>query len=1043
MSADIGPRIGVDGEAEFRKQLTNINQQLKTLGTEMKAVTSAFDANDSSQEALAAQAGILTRQIEAQEQKLAQLQKGLDASAQKYGENDTRTLKWAATVHNATADLNKMRAQLSKVESEMDGAADASDDLADGMESAGDAAESSGGKFSAATVAIGNLAANAISAAVSAIGDMIGSLINLDQTTEEYRIAQGRLNTAYEAAGLGAETAQQAYRGFYGILGDTDTATEASQLLAQLATNEQEVATWTDIAAGVSGTFGDSLPIESLIEASNETAKVGEVTGTLADALNWVGISEDAFNEKLAACSSESERNQLIMETLSGQYSTATEAFYANNGALVQARENQAAMDEAMAGLGTTIGNVKNQIMSEFTPSIVQLTQAFDGLLTGAPGASAAMQQAISGMISTVVEQLPGVIDAGGKIILSIISGIVENIPQMVEAAVQIIGDLVMTLQENLPQMWDMGMGMLEQLVDGILSGIPAMIEQLPQVVDGFLNFISEQLPTILGRGVEIIKKLTAGIIQAIPDLVAQLPQIITSVTTFIAGNLPQIIQAGIEITINLLAGILQAIPEIVANLPQIINAIATGLVNIAGSLLSTGAQLLGKVWEGIRSGIGGLTANMGQVIDGIKTGLKNGISKITDIGRNIIEGLWNGINDMASWIGEKIKGFGEGVLNGIKNFFGIASPSKVMRKEVGVMLPRGMAQGMDDGIKYVEQAAQNLGTAIEDEIAKVNAEIAHMEADWNEKQAEEARQAEKEKAKARLQELEDFQREYEDGLAEIEKSQESMATKLSEYGDLFSSAPEGLELGDLQGQIDQIEAYGAALEGLKARGISESLMDEVLNMNVDDAIAYTTELLEMTDDEYSGYMGLWEQKQQEAQEIAEKFYKDEMDALEQEFVGKIPEAISGLKDGFYDVGTRSAKGLAEGLKSMQSYVSQTAVSIIENALAEARSAMGVHSPSTVWAGFGENLAAGVGVGFQDEMRNVSYNMQQALPIPETTLSNIAASMVNGIQTAMSGAGGTYRVEIPIEINGRELSRAVLPDLRREAKSNPEVLSGV
>ena len=191
MSTDIGPRIGIDGEAEFRKQLTNINQQLKTLGTEMKAVTSAFDANDSSQEALAAQAGVLTRQIETQEQKLSQLQKGLEASAQKYGENDTRTLKWAAAVNNATADLNKMRAQLSKVEGEMDGTSDASDDLADGMEQAGDAADRSNGKFSAATVAIGNLASSAITAAVSAIGDLVSSLWNLDSSTEEYRIARG------------------------------------------------------------------------------------------------------------------------------------------------------------------------------------------------------------------------------------------------------------------------------------------------------------------------------------------------------------------------------------------------------------------------------------------------------------------------------------------------------------------------------------------------------------------------------------------------------------------------------------------------------------------------------------------------------------------------------------------------------------------------------------------------------------------------------------------------------------------------------------
>ena len=664
MAVDIGPRIGIDGEAEFRKQLTNINQQLKTLGTEMKAVTSAFDGQDQSADKLVAQNAVLARQIGAQEQALAQLRQGLIQSTVKYGELDTRTLKWQQTVNNATANLNKLKAQLSDNERAMDQASNSSNELADNMDKAGEAASGAGSKFSAVTVAIGNLAANAITAAVSAIGDMISSLINLDQTTEEYRIAQGRLNTAYEAAGLGAETAQQAYRGFYGILGDTDTATEASQLLAQLATNQEEVATWTEIAAGVSGTFGDSLPIESLIEAANETAKVGEVTGTLADALNWVGISEDEFNEKLAACSSESERNQLIMETLSGQYDEATEAFYANNEALVQSRENQAAMDEAMAGLGTTIGNVKNQIMSEFTPSIVQLTQAFNGLLTGAPGAAQQMQTAISGLISTVVQQLPGFINAGTQILTAIVNGIVQNIPQLLAAGLQIVADLLATLQEQLPGMLDMGMQMLDQMVEGILQAIPEMIERLPEVIDGFLGFFDENLPDVLEKGVEILNKLATGIIQAIPDLVAQLPEVITSITGFIGDNLPKLVASGVDLIESLIKGIISAIPSLVANLPKIIDAIGQGIGNLLGG--------------------------------------------VVEAGREIVRSLWEGISDMAGWIGEKIRSFGDGVLQGIKDFFGIASPSKVFESEVGKYMAQGVGVGFEDEMRRVSGQMQS-----------------------------------------------------------------------------------------------------------------------------------------------------------------------------------------------------------------------------------------------------------------------------------------------------------------------------------------------
>lgn len=190
--------------------------------------------------------------------------------------------------------------------------------------------------------------------------------IGLAESTEEYRKAMGKLNTAYQAAGYSAETGQKAYSQFYAILGDTDTATEASQLLSKLTQNEQDVSKWTRIAAGVNGTFGDSLPIEGLIEATNETAKVGKVTGVLADALNWSGISEDKFNEKLAAAGSEAARNKLIMETLAGTYEGAAAAFYENNKALVKARQSEVAMQKVTGTLGEASVIAKGKLWELF-----------------------------------------------------------------------------------------------------------------------------------------------------------------------------------------------------------------------------------------------------------------------------------------------------------------------------------------------------------------------------------------------------------------------------------------------------------------------------------------------------------------------------------------------------------------------------------------------------------------------------------------------------------------------------------------------------
>ena len=213
-----------------------------------------------------------------------------------------------------------------------------------------------------AVSAMQEFAKKSVLAAGAAVGGLAAAFVALGGATEEYRVAQGKLNTAFDAAGFSADAARKSYRNFYAILGDTDTAAEASQLLAKLAQNEQDVGAWTRIAAGVSGTFGDSLPIEGLIEAANETAKVGQVTGTLADALNWAGILEDDFNERLSACGSEAGRNKLIMDTLARTYEGAAEAFYQNNRQVVDARRNQATLSEITAKLGDASATAKNKL---------------------------------------------------------------------------------------------------------------------------------------------------------------------------------------------------------------------------------------------------------------------------------------------------------------------------------------------------------------------------------------------------------------------------------------------------------------------------------------------------------------------------------------------------------------------------------------------------------------------------------------------------------------------------------------------------------
>lgn len=203
------------------------------------------------------------------------------------------------------------------------------------------------------------------------------ALLGLSAATEEYRINQAKLETAFLTAGGSAATATQTYNDLYRVLGEDDVAVEAAGHLAQLTTNQSELSEWTNICQGVYATFGDSLPIESLTEAANETAKTGELTGGLADALNWAGVSEDDFKAKLEACNTESEREQLIRTTLNGLYSEAAAGYETNAAAILAQNEAQARLNTALANVGaamapvnTAFTNFAAQLLEKITPHI-------------------------------------------------------------------------------------------------------------------------------------------------------------------------------------------------------------------------------------------------------------------------------------------------------------------------------------------------------------------------------------------------------------------------------------------------------------------------------------------------------------------------------------------------------------------------------------------------------------------------------------------------------------------------------------------------
>jgi hypothetical protein len=212
-------------------------------------------------------------------------------------------------------------------------------------------AEGVGKKLLNAGKAAGKFAAGVVGAA----GAAGAAIIAVAENTREYRTEQGKLQAAFDASGFSADAARDTYEALNGVLGDSGQAVEAANHLAKLATNEEDLAKWTNICTGVYATFGDSIPIEGLTEAANETAKTGALTGSLADALNWAGVNEEKFSKKLEKCRTEQERQALITETLSGLYDEAADSYREINGEVIAANEAQDKLNQTMANIGAAI----------------------------------------------------------------------------------------------------------------------------------------------------------------------------------------------------------------------------------------------------------------------------------------------------------------------------------------------------------------------------------------------------------------------------------------------------------------------------------------------------------------------------------------------------------------------------------------------------------------------------------------------------------------------------------------------------------------
>ena len=720
MADNFGLKIGLEGEKEFKKALADINQSFKVLGSEMKVVQSQFDKNDDSVEALTARNQVLGKEIDAQKKKIETLRKALENASTSFGENDRRTQQWQIQLNNAQAALNNMERELDQNQraidsmgDEMRDAAQQTDKFGDEIDDAADKTDKASGKLEKVGSVLKGLAVTAgaaVAAAGAALAGLTKSFLDLAESTREYREDQAKLDAAFTTAGFTAEQAGEAYTGFYAILGEEDRSVEAVNHLAKLCSTEEELAQWTDIAAGVWATFGDSLPIEGLTEAANETAKTGTITGQLADALNWAGVNEEAFQSALDGCSSEQERAALITDTLNGLYQEAAENYKTLNGDVMEAQRAQALLTDAYAQLGaiaepimTTLKTMAADVLTAMIPFVSLMGEGLQGVLNGTAGAAETFAEGISGLVSVLMEKLstivpvigeailaslPVLLEAGVNIIATLVTGIVNAQPQLAAAALSIVLQLVTSLTELAPQRLQAAMQVVATLASGIASALPQLVPTIVQMVVQICQTLIANLPLILDAALQLVTGLAQGILNALPVLIAALPEIINGIVTFLLNSIPQIIETGIQLLTSLVAALPDIITAIVAAIPQIIEGIITAVLNSIPQIIQAGIDLLVSLIQALPQIITTIVAAIPQIITGIVNALINSIPQIIQAGVELLVSL---IANLPTIIAEIVKAIPQ-IITGIVSALG-QGVSQIA--EVGANLVRGLWQGI------------------------------------------------------------------------------------------------------------------------------------------------------------------------------------------------------------------------------------------------------------------------------------------------------------------------------------------------------------
>lgn len=915
-------------------------------------------------------------------------------------------------------------------------------------------------------------------------------------------------DNAYKTAGLSANEYMETVTSFSASLlqsldGDTEKAAAAADLaITDMADNANKMGTAMEsIQYAYQGFAKQNYTMLDNLKLGYGGTKE-EMQRLLADAEKLSDVKYD-----LSSYADIVEAIHVIQTEMGITGTTAKEASTTIQGSVASMK---AAWANLMVGMADDTQNF-DMLLSNFIESIGtvadNLLPRIGVVIEGMGKLVAGLAPEIASALPTLTnELLPNLVELGVQSISALAQGIQENGDSLAAGALSIVGTLAEGIAELLPMVADTAASLAVSLADGLTESLPNIIPVAIETISTLVENLTENANTVIDVGIQIILALGEGLIAALPQLIETVPQIVINIANVINDNAPKLVDTALYLITRLAVGLVQAIPTLVVNIPKIIEAIVAAFM--AFQWLNLGKQLIDGVANGVKKAGESMATAAKNAFSKFKSKITGSevATELKNIGKYIIDGIVGGIKNSLSKIANVAGKIKDTLLSKLKGLFKIASPSKLMKEEVGAYIGEGIAVGIEESgqmavdaaetvangiidafagtetaVAYAKKTAQKVGDVLERELTKQNAalkemqkqadaqqaaeeladhkkqlaeknaelnkakkkdrqkilkEIAEIEETWNKKQAKAEKAAEQEALQERISLLKQFQQKYEAALDTIERKQDSLQSKLADYGELFErvkteDGKELFQLGNLKDDIRQLEKYGDALEQLKEKGISDSLMGEIAGMGVQDAIDYMNKLLSMSDTKLDEYVSLFEQKQQMAQGVAEKFYKGEFDALEKAYTGQLPEFLAGMKTELSNVGTAvsesmqavSAEGVSEGIAEQQPLVAEQAKQLTEtakeeiagyqadfkavgeslmegvakgvrdgqsgvvNAVAKALQAavraakkeMDINSPSRVMAKIGDYMAQGIGVGWSDRMDSVSDTISGSL----------------------------------------------------------------